>query len=99
MPGAGGDPLDEKWFPRRLEAESVGSGGLSGARASRWRDNGSVGWWTQGRPWGGLSGGGKRAVVSLVVRRGQWQRLAAEKLSRKEKRARGREKKNPNKEV
>lgn len=31
-------------------------------------------------------------MVSLVVRRGQWQRLAAEKFTRKEKRARGREK-------
>lgn len=31
-------------------------------------------------------------MVSVVVRGGQWQRLAAEKLTRKEKRARGREK-------
>lgn len=36
-------------------------------------------------------------MVSLVVRRGPWLRLAAEKFTRKEKRARGREK-SPNKE-
>lgn len=38
-----------------------------------------------GEALGRLSAGGKGAVVSLVVRRGQWQRLAAEKLTRKGK--------------
>lgn len=54
-----------------------------------------MGLWEAGPPlrlWGGLPSGEKGAVVSLVVRRGQWQRLAAEKFTRKGKRARGREK-------
>lgn len=89
---AGGDPQMGNGFCSSLGPESGLKGPWDHLRGFGWRGNGSVGGWAQVRPWGGLLTGGKGAVVSLVVRRGQWQRLAAEKLTRKEKRARGREK-------
>lgn len=98
MPGVDGDPPAPKMGMDSLTslgAQSVGSEGPH--RASEVLDRGLVGLGGVG-PWGGLSAAGKGALVSLVVRRGQWQRLVVEKLTRKGKKSK-REGKNPNKEV
>lgn len=82
-PGTDGDLQVENGFHSSLGAEFGGSRGPG--TTSEVLGGGLMRLWDVG-PRGGLgeaSIGGKGALVSLVVRSGQWQRLAAVKFTRK----------------
>lgn len=92
-------PAGGKWLPpSSLGAESGGPRGPGTTSEVPGGGYPGCGMLGPGEAWGWPVCRREGAVVSLVVRRGQWPRLAAEKLTRKGKRAGGREK-NPNKEV